>query len=316
MSQMESSNKEKIIHVKTIERLEVSISELNIKIEECNRTILDITSIKQRISQENLDLVKEVQDLKLNIESISFSKTQIASQLEDARRRLEEDERRRSTLEATLRSVEIEMESLRLQLEEESEARLDLERQLNKANGEAQNWKTKYETEASARVEEIEEIRRKFTIRIQEQEEHIESLVVKINSLEKIKLKLSSEVEILIIDLEKANSAARDLQKRVEILERTNIDLKTRLEETITLYETAQRDLRNKQTDIQRLTAELDKSRDQRDQLARENKKLTGKFLSSPLNPPIDLFESPQTDKSIHLAFKSLLKSHYWIGPN
>lgn len=313
---MESSNKEKIIHVKTIERLEVSISELNIKIEECNRTILDITSIKQRISQENLDLVKEVQDLKLNIESISFSKTQIASQLEDARRRLEEDERRRSTLEATLRSVEIEMESLRLQLEEESEARLDLERQLNKANGEAQNWKTKYETEASARVEEIEEIRRKFTIRIQEQEEHIESLVVKINSLEKIKLKLSSEVEILIIDLEKANSAARDLQKRVEILERTNIDLKTRLEETITLYETAQRDLRNKQTDIQRLTAELDKSRDQRDQLARENKKLTGKFLSSPLNPPIDLFESPQTDKSIHLAFKSLLKSHYWIGPN
>lgn len=299
MSQMESSNKEKIIHVKTIERLEVSISELNIKIEECNRTILDITSIKQRISQENLDLVKEVQDLKLNIESISFSKTQIASQLEDARRRLEEDERRRSTLEATLRSVEIEMESLRLQLEEESEARLDLERQLNKANGEAQNWKTKYETEASARVEEIEEIRRKFTIRIQEQEEHIESLVVKINSLEKIKLKLSSEVEILIIDLEKANSAARDLQKRVEILERTNIDLKTRLEETITLYETAQRDLRNKQTDIQRLTAELDKSRDQRDQLARENKKLTGKFFLvhlirqlTFLNPlrPINLF--------------------------
>jgi len=275
MSQVESSTKEKIIHVKTIEKLEISISELSIRIEELNRTILDVTSIKQRISQENLDLVKEVQDLKINIESVSYSKSQVLSQLEDARRRLEDDDRRRSTLEATLRQVEVELESLRLQLEEESEARLDLERQLNKANGEASNWKSKYETESTARVEEIEEIRRKFTIRIQEQEEHIESLVIKINSLEKLKLKLTSEVEILIIDLEKANSAARDFQKRVEILERTNIEIKTRLEESIQLYEVAQRDLRNRQTDIQRLTGELDKSRDQKDQLARENKKLS-----------------------------------------
>lgn len=274
LSQVESSNKERIIHVKQIERLEVSITELNIRIEELNRQIVDITSIKQRITQENIDLVKEVQDLKINIESVTYSKSQVLSQLEDARRRLEEDERRRASLEATLRQVETDLESLRLQLEEESEARLDLERQLNKANGDVALYKNKYETEASARVEEVEEVRRKFTIRIQEQEEHIESLVVKINSLEKIRQKLTTEVEVLIIDLEKANGIARDLQKRVEILERTNIDLKTRLEEHITLYETAQRDLRNKQIEVQRITNELDKTRDQKDQLSRDNKKL------------------------------------------
>lgn len=274
LAQVESSTKEKIIHVKQIERLEISITELNVKIEELNRTILDITSIKQRITQENLDLVKEVQDLKINIESVSYSKSQILSQLEDARRRLEEDERRRSSIEATLRQVESELESLRIQLEEESEARLDLERQLNKANGDVALYKNKYESEASARVEEIEEIRRKFTIRIQEQEEHIESLVVKINSLEKIRTKLSTEIEVLIIDLEKANGAARDFQKRCEILEKTNIDIKVRLEETIQVYEVAQRDLRNKQIEVQRITGELDKTRDQKDQLQRENKKI------------------------------------------
>lgn len=274
LAQIESSNKEKIIHVKHIERLEISVSELNVKIEELNRTIVDITSIKARITQENLDLVKEVQDLKINIESISYSKSQVLSQLEDARRRLEEDERRRVSLESTLRQVESDLESLRLQLEEESEARLDLERQLNKANGDVALYKNKYETEAAARVEEVEEVRRKFTIRIQEQEEHIESLVVKINSLEKIKSKLTTEIEVLIIDLEKANSVARDLQKRVEILERTNIDLKSRLEEHITLLEAANRDLRNKQIEVQRLTNELDKVRDQKDQLTRDNKKL------------------------------------------
>jgi hypothetical protein len=44
--------------------------------------------------------------------------------------------------------------------------------------------------------------------------------------------------------------------------------------------EVSQRDLRNKQIEVQRLTGELDKVRDQKDQLGRENKKLGGKKLN------------------------------------
>lgn len=62
---MENVTKEKITFAKTVERLEVNISELHIKIEELNRTIVDITSHKTRLSQENIELVKEVQDLKV-----------------------------------------------------------------------------------------------------------------------------------------------------------------------------------------------------------------------------------------------------------
>jgi len=51
--------------IKTVEKLEIHISELNVKIEELNRTIVDITSHKTRLSQENIELVKEVQDLKV-----------------------------------------------------------------------------------------------------------------------------------------------------------------------------------------------------------------------------------------------------------
>lgn len=108
-------------------------------------------------------------------------------------------------MEASLHSVETELESVRVQLEEESEARLDLERQLVKANGEVSIWRSKFETEANARIEEVEEIRRKYSCRIQEQEEQIENLLVKINNLEKQKSRLQSEVEVLIIDLEKVN---------------------------------------------------------------------------------------------------------------
>uniref|UniRef100_A0A1B6M0J9 Paramyosin n=2 Tax=Cicadomorpha TaxID=33365 RepID=A0A1B6M0J9_9HEMI len=275
LSQVESTSKERIVLVKQVEKLEVTIHETNIRIEELNRTIIDITSHKTRLSQENIELVKEVQDLKVNIENAVYMKSQLAGQLEDCRRRLEDDERRRSLLEASLRQVEVELESVRVQLEEEAEARLDLERQLVKANGEVSLYKSKYETEAHARAEEVEELRRKYSIRLQEQEEHIESLVVKINSLEKQKSRLQSEVEVLIIDLEKANNTARELQKRVEQLERINIDLKSRLEETSALFEQTQRDLRNKQAELQRVSHELEKTREQKDSLTRENKKLS-----------------------------------------
>jgi len=100
-----------------------------------------------------------VQELKVSIENITYLRTQALTQLDDARRRLEDEDRRRATLESNLHSVEMELESCRVQLEEESEARLDLERQLQKANADAQLFKSKYETEVQARAEEIEEIR-------------------------------------------------------------------------------------------------------------------------------------------------------------
>lgn len=104
--------------------------------------------------------------------------------------------------------------------------------------------------------------------------------MVKVNNLEKQKSRLQSEIEVLIIDLERANGTARELQKRVDTLERTNIEIKARLEETLQLYETAQRDLRNKQAEIVRINNELDKTKDQRDTLFRENKKLGGKSIA------------------------------------
>lgn len=44
------------------------------------------------------------------------------------------------------------------------------------------------------------------------------------------------------------------------------------------MYETSQRDLRVKVTELQRISHELDKTREQKDGLARENKKLGGEW--------------------------------------
>lgn len=67
----------------------------------------------------------------------------------------------------------------------------------------------------------------------------------------------------------------------MEQLERINIDLKTRLDETVQLYEQSQRDLRTKVTELQRTVHELDKTRELKDALVRENKKLAGMFSTN-----------------------------------
>ncbi|NEU36264.1 hypothetical protein GN156_37065, partial [bacterium LRH843] len=46
LAQLEGANKDKLISVKQVEKLEVTIHELNIRIEELNRTVIDITSHK------------------------------------------------------------------------------------------------------------------------------------------------------------------------------------------------------------------------------------------------------------------------------
>lgn len=91
-----------------------------------------------------------------------------------------------------------------------------------------------------------------------------------------------------------ANGTARELQKRVEHLEKINIELKTRLDESLAMFEQSQRDLRNKQQELMRCNAELDKTRELKDQLARENKKLAGELcfrlnISGSLNGRTDL---------------------------
>lgn len=106
------------------------------------------------------------------------------------------------------------------------------------------------------------------------------SLNIKLLLYVSINFPTSFQVEILIIDLEKANGTARELQKRTEQLERVNIEIKSRLEETVQIYEQTQRDLRIKITEIQRISHELDKTREQKDALGRENKKLGGMFTA------------------------------------
>lgn len=59
-----------------------------------------------------------------------------------------------------------------------------------------------------------------------EYEEQIEVMLQKISQLEKVKSRLQSEVEVLIVDLEKANNTIAILERAKEQLEKTVNELK------------------------------------------------------------------------------------------
>lgn len=115
--------------------------------------------------------------------------------------------------------------------------------------------------------------------KITEYEEQLEALLNKCSSLEKQKSRLQSEVEVLIMDLEKATTLAQSLEKRCAALERSNLELKNKVDEVTLMFENAQRDLRAKVMEIQKLQHEYDKLKDQNANLTRENKKLQGNSL-------------------------------------
>ncbi|XP_076358189.1 paramyosin-like [Tachypleus tridentatus] len=274
LAEVESANKEKLASLKTIEKLEYNVHELNVHIEELNRSLTEVTSQKTRLSSENIELINEVQEYKVSIDNITHIKTQLATQLEDTKRHLEDEERKRSSLEQHVHTVEMELESLKVQIEEESEFRLELERQLTKVNGEVSTWKSKYETELQSHHEEVDELRRKMVAKTAEYEEQLESLLNKCSSLEKHKSRLQSEVEVLVMDLEKATTHAQNLERQVTQLEKVNVDLKSKNEELTVIVEQTQRELRIKIADLQKFQYEYDKLKEVKENLVRENKKL------------------------------------------
>lgn len=93
LAQVETANKDKLVAQKTVEKLEYTVHELNIKIEEINRTVVEVTAHRQRLSQENSELIKEVHEYKISLDNANHLKGQIAQQLEDTRHRLEDEER-------------------------------------------------------------------------------------------------------------------------------------------------------------------------------------------------------------------------------
>jgi len=96
------------------------------------------------------------------------------------------------------------IEQLKEQLEDGRETAADIQRQLTKAAGEAAALRQKAEAaEEGIRPEEMEDLKRKMGVRLQDSESQLEAALTKAVSMEKAKNRLQVELEALAEDLEK-----------------------------------------------------------------------------------------------------------------
>ncbi|EFX62751.1 hypothetical protein DAPPUDRAFT_119890 [Daphnia pulex] len=136
--------------------------------------------------------------------------------------------KRRSPLEGSLHSVEIELKWIRFQLGEEAEARLDY------------NYPKPTRILCRENLSRTKNMPALFTPKRSKK-----SGANFTSRFEKSTSRLQSELDVLIIDLEKANSTAREMQKRSKQLELINIEFKSKLDkiELTVLYDASQRDI-------------------------------------------------------------------------
>lgn len=72
-----------------------------------------------------------------------------------------------------------------------------------------------------ARSEELEEIRRKITAKLQEAESNLDAANNKVSALEKTKHRLTGELEDAVVNLDRANSNINQLEKKNRSVDKT-----------------------------------------------------------------------------------------------
>jgi septal ring factor EnvC (AmiA/AmiB activator) len=78
---------------KLTKQMEAQLSEMNSRIEESQRTVIDINSQKSRLKSEVAELNRQLEDAEHNVGTLSKDKSSLSIQLEESRRSLDDETR-------------------------------------------------------------------------------------------------------------------------------------------------------------------------------------------------------------------------------
>merc|ERR1719357_947830 len=153
---------------KSLRSLVDNLNGLNKKVEECNLNLGDMEQSKRRISAENSDLLRQLQELEANCNLLMKTKASMVQALDEMKQVADHEAKERISLLAKFRNMEHDADGLKTNFDEEVAAKENLARQLNKALGDADMWRQKYEIDGLAKAEELEMSKLKLQARLSE----------------------------------------------------------------------------------------------------------------------------------------------------
>jgi len=87
--------------------LESQLAELNAKLEQSARELLDLNAFKSRSQSENAELARQLEEAEGNVTQLTRMKQNLGKQLDEAKAALEEESRMRAKMAAENRNLQV-----------------------------------------------------------------------------------------------------------------------------------------------------------------------------------------------------------------
>lgn len=258
-----------------IDGLEDQLRRLKAQVDELTRQNTDLNGLKTRLTQENFELQKQVQDLDASAGALAKAKSALQAQVDELKSRLDDEGRVNNQITIQLNSLQIEYDNLLAKYEEETEGTTGIKAQFTRLQQDFTVLKSKYDKDMAAKSEELDDLRRRLNARIAELEDAAEQARARASKFEKEKTRLSVEIREISVELETANANCQDLARRCKAAEGGHVELTRRIEEMSHELEVLRGDNGRLAAELAKLKALVSDLTDKNDQLARENKQLS-----------------------------------------
>ena len=251
------------------------MNDLNKKVEEANLTLGDMDASKKRLTAENADLLRQLQELESDANLLLKTKSALVAALDEQKRLADDEAKERISILGKYRNLEHESDGLRENYQEEACGRENLERQLAKALEDVDMWRQKYEIDGLGKAEELEMSRLKLQARLSESQSTIEQLNAKLVQIEKARVKLQSDTNTMVVNLDQAQILNTSMEKKAKQFDRVVGEWKLKVDGLSMDLDNAQKETRNISSELFRVKNAYDESVIQLEEVRRENKTLS-----------------------------------------
>merc|ERR1739838_321635 len=250
----------------------------NKKVDAANLTLSDFGMSKNKIANENGELLRIVGDLDNNLTMLAKSKSALGAQLNDVKALCDNEARERQLLLGKFKNLEHEVDGAKEALDEEAAGRENIIRLVAKAEGDAAVIRQKYEVDAVAKGEELEMTKMKLTARNTEAEATIDNLNAKLTQVEKAKGKIQGEINECTVNLDQAQVINAAMERKAKQFDKTITEMKGAVDRLSFDLDVSQKDTRNASSELFKVKSAYEESILQLEEVRRENKTLSNEI--------------------------------------
>merc|ERR1712165_162481 len=254
------------------------LNSINKKVDAANLTLGDFGMSKNKIANENGELLRVVGDLENNLNMLAKAKSALAAQLNDIKSLCDNEARERALLLGKYRNLEHELDVAKEALDEEASSRENVLRLNAKAEGDAAAMRQKYEQDAVAKAEELEMTKMKLSARNTEAEAAIDNLNAKLGQVEKAKGKIQTEITEMSTSLDQAQVVNAAMERKAKQFDKTISEYKGKVDRLSFDLDVSQKETRNASSELFKIKSAYEETVLQLEEVRRENKTLSNEI--------------------------------------